>query len=256
MAAAEATSPRDWPHDSWARHYEAVMELTFGPLYDRLTSCALAEIDKRLTQGSSVIDFGAGCGRLALPLARRGLEVTAVEPSPAMFEELRRGTASLAKEDPETAARLTLVNESMQAYSGDNEHDLALCVFTVVAYMLDDLTLDSALRAAADALAPAGLLLIDVPNEEVFESLDHDTGDIIRTVSIEPLEGPLYRYEESTVIRTAEGRARYEDAFTLRRWTEDEIRNSLTKAGFEPAGDVEAGFRGLGARYLLWRRRR
>jgi len=256
MAAAEATSAGGWPHDSWARHYEAVMERTFGSLYDRLTSSALAEIDARIDKGSSVIDFGAGCGRLALPLARRGLQVTAVEPSPAMFEELRHRAELLAGQDPEASARLTLVHTSMQGYGGDHTHDLALCVFTVIAYMLDHHTLDSALRAAGGALRPGGLLLIDVPNEEVFESMEHDTGDIIREVSIEPLEGPLYRYRESTLIRTADGPTRYEDAFTLRRWTVDEIRDALARVGFEPGDDVEARFRGLGACYLLWRRGR
>ncbi|HVR01579.1 MAG TPA: class I SAM-dependent methyltransferase, partial [Polyangia bacterium] len=39
--------------------------------------------------GGHVADLGAGTGHLALPLAARGLEVTAVEPARDMLERLR-----------------------------------------------------------------------------------------------------------------------------------------------------------------------
>src|SRR3990170_2608676 len=39
---------------------------------------------------SSVLDVGAGCGTLAVPLARRVERVTALDPSVEMLRELRR----------------------------------------------------------------------------------------------------------------------------------------------------------------------
>jgi SAM-dependent methyltransferase len=43
-----------------------------------------------LTPGSRVLDLGAGTGKLTGALVELGLEVTAVEPDPAMLAELRR----------------------------------------------------------------------------------------------------------------------------------------------------------------------
>jgi SAM-dependent methyltransferase len=42
-----------------------------------------------IKDGSRVLDIGAGTGVLSVPLAARGCEVTAVEPSPVMGEALR-----------------------------------------------------------------------------------------------------------------------------------------------------------------------
>lgn len=46
--------------------------------------------------GRAVVDLGAGTGLLAVPLARRGHPVHAVEPAAAMREECRRAAAGLA----------------------------------------------------------------------------------------------------------------------------------------------------------------
>jgi SAM-dependent methyltransferase len=51
-------------------------------------------IHRELSYYKSILDIGAGCGHFAIPLARLGYSVTAVEPSPAMvtiFKEKIRG---------------------------------------------------------------------------------------------------------------------------------------------------------------------
>ena len=234
------------PHDSWADRYEAVMQLTFGPLYDVLTSTAMEEIRQRVPAPAAVVDFGAGCGRLAIPLAAEGYRVTAVEPSVAMLEELRRNAQGYP---------IDFIHSRMEDYRTDRPHDFALCVFTVLAYVLDTEALTAGFEAVAAALAPGGLFLVDVPDESVFQSFDHDSADIIRGVRIEPIADSLYEYDEHTTLRTELGQVSYSDRFALRHWTKDEILAALADAGFTTADDVTRRFAGLGAEYLLMRRK-
>lgn len=53
----------------------------------------LEVLEPRLAACRDALDVGAGCGALALPLARRLDTVTALEPEPAMAESLRRAAA-------------------------------------------------------------------------------------------------------------------------------------------------------------------
>jgi predicted RNA methylase len=58
--------------------------MCFGRFYDELTRQTLEQI---ATLGSKlrIADFGAGTGRLSLPLAAAGHTVSAVEPSASML---------------------------------------------------------------------------------------------------------------------------------------------------------------------------
>ena len=220
------------------------MALTFGDLYARLTSAALDEIRGRIRPPASIVDFGAGCGRLSIPLAAEGYLLTAVEPSPAMLGQLRTRTGD---------RDVNAVECTMQEYRSDRKHDLALCVFTVVAYLLDERALRAALSAAAQSLRPGGLFLLDVPDASVFEGFDHDSGDIMRRVEIASAGASLYQFNEETTLRTDDGPQTYRDSFPIRHWRKEEILGATEQAGFVTEADVTARFEDLGAEYLLLR---
>ncbi len=57
---------------------------------ERVSAAALAALAPYLRDCRSILDVGAGPGTLAIPLARRGWRVTALEPAPAMLAHLRR----------------------------------------------------------------------------------------------------------------------------------------------------------------------
>ena len=106
--------------------------------------------------GGPVLEVGAGTGRIALPLARAGHAVTALDPSPAMLAVARRRAAAGglaltfldgrlpgAELPPAVFASVILPNDVLLACAAAGEQA-------------------GALRTAATALAPNGRLAVDV----------------------------------------------------------------------------------------------
>jgi len=116
-------------------------------------------------QGGTVLDVGAGTGRVALALARAGHAVIALELDGALAAELERRAAGLPIDVLcADARRFALATP------------VALCIVPMqTVHLLDDRA--AFLRCAAGALAPGGLLALALLGEgvEPFElELDPD----------------------------------------------------------------------------------
>jgi SAM-dependent methyltransferase len=96
---ARVDDPERWVFNRLAEDYRARPGYP-DALVDRLLALAGGP-------GAAVADLGAGSGLLALPLARRGARVAAVEPAGAMLDELRRQGAGLPVEPIHAAAEAT-----------------------------------------------------------------------------------------------------------------------------------------------------
>lgn len=73
--------------DSAAEVYQEARPQYPERLFDRLVSIT------SLQPGDRVLEVGAGPGKATLPLARRGLRITALEPGPALAARARRDLA-------------------------------------------------------------------------------------------------------------------------------------------------------------------
>lgn len=124
-AQSDAMRPAPPPVDHWrpfARQFSADPRRSDDALLNRL----LEEISPEHT----VIDVGAGGGRLALPIALRSQHVTAVEPSPAMGEVLTSGAQEHHIEN------ISLVQSGWEGATVDPA-DQTLCVH--VLYTIQDI---------------------------------------------------------------------------------------------------------------------
>jgi SAM-dependent methyltransferase len=108
----------------------------------------LAALAPLLDGCRSVLDVGAGCGALALPLAARGCQVTALEPAPAMAAALREAAGASGSD------RVTVV-EAAWGQAPVGPHDLVLC-----AHVGELVRPGSAFLAAASELARHGVALV------------------------------------------------------------------------------------------------
>jgi len=86
----EITDPQARPSsDWWSAHAARFHEYTQrAPQPDAF----LARVLPHIYPGVRVLDIGAGTGRYAVPLARAGAQVTAVEPSPGMCSYLEQAS--------------------------------------------------------------------------------------------------------------------------------------------------------------------
>src|SRR4026209_866317 len=93
--------------------YDAIEEI--GLLYDNVTLYnARPDVDfyveEALAHGGQVLEVGCGTGRILLPAARQGVEITGLDKSPRMLEQCK---ARLAEERPEVRKSVTLVHADM-----------------------------------------------------------------------------------------------------------------------------------------------
>ncbi len=124
-------------------------------------------------RGGRVLELGAGSGRLAVPLARRGLDVWAVDASVAMIERLRAkpgaeavhtvvdDMATLASPELPSAAEPAGPEPAAPPEPADRGFAVVLCAFNTLFNLPDTATQRRCLARVADLLAADGRLVIE-----------------------------------------------------------------------------------------------
>ena len=142
------------PHDNWATFYDFVYEKTFGDFYNNLTVQTLKAIKDILPNGK-IIDYGAGTGRLTIPLKTDGYNTIAVEKSLGMVEELKNKCKVLNLDLP-------IHNCTISEYNSANA-DMALALFTVLSYSINEDQLTSSINNICKHLSPNAFFFFDLP---------------------------------------------------------------------------------------------
>lgn len=237
------------PHDNWSNHYDKIYQLTYGGVYDKFTATTINEI-AGILPGGTVFDFGAGTGRLSIPLAQRGYEVIAVEQSTGMVEVLQQKCA-------DNGLVLPIHNCSIADYSNGSA-DLAVAVFTVLSYITDDDNMLKSLKNIADKLNPKGLFFLDLPDSIFFRNrvlFDINRPGFSRKVTISPTgEHQIFTYHENGSLHDHEINFDYEDEFPIRQWDWNTMNRLLNSCGLEDTGRFFNALVGTGSTYKLYRK--
>jgi 2-polyprenyl-3-methyl-5-hydroxy-6-metoxy-1,4-benzoquinol methylase len=234
------------PHTSWASVYDIVYEESFGDFYHSLTDATIEIISNVVNPPARIVDFGAGTGRLSIPLVSMGYEVLAVEPCKEMLEQLTC--------KPNTSP-VKLFNGSMQNFKTETPFDMAICVFTVLLYFLDKESLIKSIQAAFNSLVPGGLLLIDVPSKMIFQDYNKSTQNMDRFVSISKIDKEdIYEYAEYININYNGKAEIYTDTFNIKYWDTEKVMKLLLENGFLLEKDLSYEFAGAGSNYFLMKK--
>ncbi|MDR9453838.1 MAG: class I SAM-dependent methyltransferase [Wenzhouxiangella sp.] len=235
------------PHASWAEVYDQAYETIYGNQYQQLTKATLELIQSQLGEPpKQIIDFGAGTGRLAVPLAEKGYHVTAVEPCQAMLDQL-------AKKD--VHGQIQRICTPMAEADINEPFDGALAVFSVIIYLLTKDDLKASLSAAHQALRPGGMLILDVSQKKAFRGSQYNTGMLTRetTVQAEDQGGDLYRYVEKISMAGLDGEINaYRDEFRSHYWPPQVIFDTASEVGFSERRDLGEPVYGSGADYYAF----
>ncbi len=137
-----------WDDDAAAR-YDTPGTGMFAPDVLGPTVERLAE----LAQGGRALEFAIGTGRVAVPLAERGVPVTGIELSLPMIERLR------TKVDEES---LPVVVGDMATAEAPGEYAVAYLVFNTISNLLTQAEQVACFRNAAQHLSPGGCFVIEL----------------------------------------------------------------------------------------------
>ncbi|GGO08036.1 methyltransferase [Microbispora rosea subsp. aerata] len=173
-----------------------------GPTVDRLAE---------LAGGGRALEFAIGTGRVAVPLAQRGVPVTGIELSRPMIDQLR------TKVDEAT---IPVVVGDMATAEAPGKYSLVYLVYNTISNLLTQAEQVACFRNAARHLTPGGRFVVElgVPalrklppgqqavvwrNEPGYIGLD--TYDVLR----QHLISHHIRFDESGQVRLSRGPHRY-----------------------------------------------
>jgi SAM-dependent methyltransferase len=189
-----------------------------------------------------VLEYGVGNGRVALELARAGVDVVGVDSSAPMLADLR---AKLAREKADVSARVRTLRGDMRTRRLGRRFPLVIAPFNVVLHLYTRQDFERFLRRVRDHLLPTGRLVFDF-------SLPHPADlalDPERWFGSprfrDPTSGKLVRYHErfaydpltqllSMTFRftPTDGSPPWETELVHRQWYPEELRTLLHYAGF------------------------
>lgn len=204
--------------------------------------------------GGRVADLGCGTGRLALPLARAGCRVLAVDHSAAMLGRLRR---RLAEQPAQVRERVRPEEADLRSWRAEaGSLDAAIMGYNTFAALLTAEEQRAFLAAAAAALRPGGLLALataalSAPHLALPEGVERE---VYRRPA--PELGPgvelrrrdVHRWTDQTlqlrrlaliydIVEPDGGRRREQFEYAARYTTRWELEHLLARCGF---GQVRA----------------
>lgn len=142
-------------YDSLARYYDAMHQ----------SVTADVAMIRRLARvhGQPIVELGCGSGRVLLPLARQGFQVTGADNSPRMLNRLR---GKLAQEAEHVRRSVRLVEADIRRLSPNDfpmRHRLLLLTYNTMLHF-PQAQVQQILSGAASIALPGAKLYIDVAN--------------------------------------------------------------------------------------------
>ena len=225
---SSADGPVNAPYALLARHYDVLCGYAAA-----LNRHARGHILRTvLPKVQSVCDLGCGSGETALELARRGLEVHAVDSSP-VFCEAVRASARRAR------LRVVVHCDDMRDFTLPRPVDLVLAEFASLNNLADRRDLARVLNAVARALSDRGWFCFDVNTPMSLRTqypqtfwMEDKRFKLVQHGSLEA-DGRRARLDFEWLVPSGRLWRHVRETLWHVCWTDAEIRRALQVAGFD-----------------------
>lgn len=135
----------------------------YDAVYADVDDAALWRAIADVAGDAPLLELGCGTGRVLLPLARDGHEVTGLDVSPQMLEYCR---AKLQVESAETRDRVTLVAADMTSFDLGRNFGAIFCAFNSFHHLRTADQQLACLERSRAHLTPRGILVLDLFNPD------------------------------------------------------------------------------------------
>jgi SAM-dependent methyltransferase len=148
--------------------YDGIASL-YDPWSRSVTEDVQFYVERALASGGPVVELAVGTGRIAIPIAKAGIDVVGVDASPGML-----AVARAAAESAGVADRVDLRLGDLREPPVAERVPLVVCPFRSLLHMETEHEKLRALRAARGLLEPDGRFVFDVfaPSREDIEETD------------------------------------------------------------------------------------
>jgi SAM-dependent methyltransferase len=143
--------------------------------------------------GGPVLEYGAGNGRISLPIARHGVALTCVDHSPPMVADLRR---RLKDEPKDVRSRVRVVRADMRRARLGRRWPLVICPFNTALHLYTRADVEAFLARVREHLAPRGELVVDLSIPVMQDLLREPTRAYKMPKFRHPTTGGIVRYTE------------------------------------------------------------
>ena len=137
-------------YDCWAPYYDLI--------HPGLPGEAEFYVGQAVRIGGSTLELGCGTGRLAIPMAMSGVNVTGLDNSKAMLDECLRKKRSIGK----TSGRLRLVQADMTRFSLGARFDFVAMAYRTFMHLLTADARQACLETVREHLAADGLFALNL----------------------------------------------------------------------------------------------
>lgn len=234
------------PYPDGHGHYQVV-----ASLYDSITEYrdrpdVAFFVEEALAASGPVLELGCGTGRVLIPTARAGKEITGLDLSAPMLDACQR---NLSREPAEVQGRVRLVQSDMRDFELGQQFGLITAPFRSFLHLLTVGDQLACLECVRSHLAPGGTFILDIYNPSIpyladdskfqeSEGSQFATGDGRTVVARDRVVSRDYANQVQNVeliycVRHPDGRQeRLVEAFPMRYVFRFEAEHLLVRAGF------------------------